>query len=348
MGLALRAWETSVYKALNSDRPMFITVLICTRDRAETLQRTLEEFLCPTNISHDDWEVIVVDNSSLDHTPQVCRTFKRRFPDHFNFCVEKKTGKSNALNAGIAAAKGDVIAFTDDDVSCAPDYLQAIRLVFSQYPVDAVQGRIRLDCEGGHPVWLDRFLGLTVGWREDANELSTLQGTLCGSNMIIKAEVFKRIGGFLTDLGPGAIGLGEETELSLRMRAAGYRLAFAPQIDAQHRLSKKRLTKGFIRRRFFQQGQAAAYYDLLPVPLYRFGLYVVKEAMVQEIAAIRHLCAGRQSEALRCQCDVRSHAGFFYQHYRFKRGLAFKESAAPADVSATQNLAENARVLGRN
>jgi len=327
---------------------MFITVLICTRDRAETLQRTLEELLCPVNVSGGNWEIVIVDNNSLDRTPQVCRTFKRKFPEHFNFCVETKPGKSNALNAGIAAAKGEVIAFTDDDVSCAPDYLQAIRMVFSQYPVDAVQGRISLDCEGGHPVWLDRFLGLTVGWREDATELSTLQGTLCGSNMIIRAEVFKKIGGFLSDLGPGAIGLGEETELSLRMRAAGYRLAFAPQIAARHRLSKKRLTKGFIRRRFFQQGRAAAYYAPLPVPLYRFGLYVVKETMIQEIAAIRHLCAGRQSEALRCQCEVRSHAGFFCQHYRFKRGLAFKASAAPADISMMHDLTKNARVLGRD
>jgi GT2 family glycosyltransferase len=312
---------------------MFITVLICTRDRADALQGTLEELLSPVNVAVDDWEVMVVDNNSLDRTQQVCQAFKQKFPNHFNFCLERKHGKSNALNAGIAAAKGHIIAFTDDDVTCAPDYLQAIRTVFAQYPVDAVQGRILLDCEGGHPTWLDRFLGLTVGWREDANELSDLQGTLCGSNMIIRAEVLKKIGGFLPDLGPGAIGLGEETELSLRMRAAGYRLAFAPQISARHYLPKKRLTKAFIRRRFFQQGRAEAYYAPLPVPLYRFGLYVLKEAVLQEISAAWHLCAQRPAEALRRQCEIRSHAGFFCQHYRFKRSLGNKTSPASGGVS---------------
>jgi glycosyltransferase involved in cell wall biosynthesis len=159
---------------------VFVTVLICTRDRAETLERTLESLLCPANLKVERWDIVVVDNGSRDHTAHVCQAFRERFPDHFSFCIEKRPGKSNALNTGVAVAKGDVIAFTDDDVTCAPDYLQAIRTVFNQYPVDAVQGRIVLECEGGHPVWLDRLLGLTVGWREDATEFTDLQGTLCG------------------------------------------------------------------------------------------------------------------------------------------------------------------------
>jgi len=332
---------------------MFISVLICTRDRGETLQQTLEALLCPANLEVKDWDVVVVDNDSQDHTARVCEAFKSRFPDHFNFCFEKRHGKSNALNAGIAVAKGDVIAFTDDDVTCAPDYLQAIRTVFSQYPVDGVQGRILLDCEGGHPVWLDRFLGLTVGWRDDATELTDLQGTLCGSNMVVKAEALKKVGPFLPDLGPGAIGLGEETELSLRIRAAGYRLAFAPQILTWHHLPKKRLTKAFIRHRFFQQGRAGAYFEALPVSLYRFGLYVVKETILQEFAALWHRCAGRQAEALRCQCEARSQAGFFWQHYLFKRSSGGRPSAGAIDVlqppsGLAERSPEEARVLTRN
>jgi glucosyl-dolichyl phosphate glucuronosyltransferase len=333
---------------------MLISVLICSRDRAEGLRRTLDALLCPENLKIKDWDIVVVDNDSQDHTAQICRDFKARFPDHFDFCHEKRHGKSNALNAGIAIAKGDVIAFTDDDVTCAPDYLESIRTVFSQYPVDAVQGRNLLECEGGHPVWLDRFLGLTIGWRDDADELSDLQGTLCGSNMVLKAEVLKKVGGFLPDLGPGAIGLGEETELSLRIRAAGYRLAFAPQILTQHHLPKKRLTKEFIRRRFYQQGRAGAYFEPLPAPLYRFGLYVVKETIVQEFAALWHSLSGRHAQALRCQCEARSHAGFFRQHYALRReagsrssGKPIGEAIRPAESSPNpaQAPAEKERIL---
>jgi glycosyltransferase involved in cell wall biosynthesis len=299
---------------------MLISILICTRSRADSLRQTLNSLFRPSNLQSSEWEAVVVDNDSDDHTAQVCQDFRERFPGHFRFLVEKKHGKSNALNSAIAAARGDILAFTDDDVLCAPDYLQGIRTVFGQHTADAVQGRVLLDCEGGHPDWLDRYLGLTVGWRDCGDEVIDLDGTLCGTNMVVRAEVFRKISGFLPELGPGVIGLGEETELSLRMRQAGCRLLYAPQILIRHRLPRKRLTKAFIRKRFFQQGRAAAYYEPLPVSHFRFGLYVVKESISNELAAIRHLCAGRPALALRCQCEARSHAGLFWQHWLFKRG----------------------------
>jgi glucosyl-dolichyl phosphate glucuronosyltransferase len=300
---------------------MLISILICTRNRADSLRQTLNSLFCPSNLQSPEWEAVVVDNDSDDHTAQVCLDFRERFPGHFRFLVEKKHGKSNALNSAIAAARGDILAFTDDDVLCAPDYLQGIRTVFGQHTADGVQGRVLLDCEGGHPEWLDRYLGLTVGWRDCGDEVIDLDGTLCGTNMVVRAEVFRKISGFLPELGPGVIGLGEETELSLRMRQAGFRLLYAPQILIRHRLPRKRLTKAFIRKRFFQQGRAGAYYCPLPVSFSRFGLYVVKESISKELAAIWHLCTGRPALALRCQCEARSQAGLFWQHWLFKRGV---------------------------
>lgn len=309
---------------------MFISVLISTRNRAESLRLTLDSLFVPTNLQSPEWEAVVVDNDSVDHTAQVCRDFRERFVGHFRFVVEKKHGKSNALNSAIAAARGDILAFTDDDVRCAPDYLESIRTVFGQHMADAVQGRVLLECEGGHPEWLDRYLGLTVGWRDDGEEVADLNGTLCGTNMVLRADVFRKINGFLPQLGPGVIGLGEETELNLRMRKAGCRLLYAPQILIWHRLPRKRLTRAFIRQRFFQQGRAHAYYVRLPASLLRFGLWVVKETIVNEVAAIGQLCAGRPALALRSQCEARSHAGFFWQHWLFTRGARRLENQVPA------------------
>ena len=315
---------------------MFISVLICTRNRAESLRLTLDSLFLPTNLQFRDWEAVVVDNDSVDHTGQVCRDLRERFPEHFRTVVERKHGKSNALNAAIAAARGDILAFTDDDVLCASDYLQGIRTVFRQHMADGVQGRVLLDCEGGHPDWLDRFLGLTVGWRDEGDQVTDLAGTLCGTNMVLRADVFRKISGFLPDLGPGLIGLGEETELSLRMRQAGCRLLYAPQILIRHRLPRNRLTKAFIRKRFFQQGRAEAYYERLPSSLLRFGLWVIKETMVNEAAAAGHLCGGHPALALRTQCEARAHAGFFWQHWLFKRGAARRLSGNPVSASEVE------------
>jgi glucosyl-dolichyl phosphate glucuronosyltransferase len=317
---------------------MFISVLICTKNRAESLRLTLDSFFLPTNLQSWDWEAVIVDNDSADDTGQVCRHFRESFPGHFRSLVEKKYGKSNALNSAIAAARGDILAFTDDDVLCAPDYLQGIRTVFSQHTADGVQGRVLLDCEGGHPDWLDRYLGLTVGWRDDGGQVTDLDGTLCGTNMVLRAEVFRKISGFRPDLGPGPglIGMGEDTELSLRMRQAGCRLLYAPQILIRHCLPRNRLTKGFIRKRFFRQGRAVAYYERLPTSLHRFGLWVIKEIIVNEAVAVGHLCVGHPALALRSQCEARGHAGFFWQHWLFKHGVARRLSGNPVSASEVE------------
>ncbi len=306
---------------------MYISVLICTRNRAESLRKTLDSLFSPASLALTDWEAVVIDNDSQDHTPDICRGFQAKFPNQFRWLIEKRRGKSNALNLAVASAKGAILAFTDDDVRCAPDYLEAIRTVFSEGNFDGVQGRILLDCEAGHPDWLDAELGLTVGWRDCGPVITELEGTFCGTNMVATARALHKVGEFLPDLGPGAIGLGEETELTLRMRKAGCHLVYAPQILVWHCLPRKRLTKEFIRRRFFQQGRAEAYYARLPVSPVRFSLYVLKTTILAEIMALWHLSSGRPAMALRRQCQARSQAGFLWQHWLFKRGAAHRPAS---------------------
>jgi glucosyl-dolichyl phosphate glucuronosyltransferase len=315
---------------------MLISVLICTRNRADSLRQTLESLFSTQNVELPAWEVVVVE-SSTDHTRDVCREFAERFPGRFRYLTERKLGKSNALNTAIGAAKGDVLAFTDDDVLCAPDYLQAIRIVFTSDALDGAQGRVLLDCEDGWPKWLDRhYLALMADLRDFGDIETDLDGTLCGTNMVVRAEVFREIGGFAPELGPEGVGMWEDTEISLRMRQAGRRLIYAPKILVRHQWPRGRLTKSFLRRRFFEQGRAEAYYAPLPASLFRFSLYVVKETVLKQMAALWHICTGRPAQALRCQCDARSQAGFLYQHWLFKRGVPRTLSGKLLSASATE------------
>ena len=311
-----------------SDLLMFISVVICTRNRADDLRRAVSSILSGGNLEQSDWELLVVETSS-DETPELCREFQRRFPDHFRFITEKKLGKSNALNTAIAEARGDVLAFTDDDILCSSDYIESIRTVFTTYSADAAQGRVLLDCEGGWPAWLDRDnLGMMADLRDWGEDLTEFKGTLCGTNMIVRANVFERSGGFAPELGPGGIGMWEDTEVSLRMRQAGCEMIYAPQILVRHQWPKTRLTKSFLRSRFFGQGRAEAFYAPLPVSFFRFGLYVAKQTLVKELASLWYLATGRPAQALRCQCDARSHAGFLWQHRLFRQGVQRELSGA--------------------
>jgi len=281
----------------------------------------VESLFCPANLEAPDWELLVIDNNSQDRTVEICREFQQRFPEHFRFVTEHKVGKSYALNTAISEAKGDVLAFTDDDVLVATDYVQSIRTVFSSFPVDAAQGRVLLDCEAGWPKWLDDTYASMADYRDYADEVIPLKGTLCGSNMIVRKALFDEVGGFAPELGPGGIGVFEDTEISLRMREKGHRLLYAPQILIRHQWPRDRLTKGFIRKRMFLHGRVNAFYDDLPASLPRFGLYVVKETIIRELQALWHLCSGRPAAALHCQCQAREQAGLFWQHRLFQRGV---------------------------
>lgn len=314
---------------------MFISVLICTRNRAASLRLTLESLFSPENLKSAGWEALIIE-SSTDDTKEICRSFQDRFPQHFRYITENKIGKSHALNTGIAAAKGDVLAFTDDDVLCDPRYIEGIRSVFATYDADAAQGRVLLDCEGGWPRWLDESYATMADFRDHGDKVIDLEGSLFGVNMVVRREVFAKVGGFAPELGPGGIGVWEDTEMSLRMKKAGCRMIYAPQILVRHQWARDRLTKTFLRKRFFGQGRVLAYYDPLPAPLFRFGLYVVKETVINELAAMGHLSVGRPVAALERQFKAREYAGFFWQHWLFKRGVARKLTHDSLALASTE------------
>jgi glycosyltransferase involved in cell wall biosynthesis len=316
---------------------MFITVLICTRNRAPDLRITLESLLIPANLGASDWEVIVVDNHSTDRTSAVCREFQKRFPHHFSFLFEPKKGKSHALNTGIAAARGEVIAMTDDDVLLAAGYLAGIRAVFSQPSVDVAQGRVFLECAGGRPPWMDREMAYVVAGRDYGDQVLECKKDLVGVNMIVRTEVFRKVGGFRTDLGPGKVGLCEDTEFTRRVYQAGLRAIYAPQIVVRHRIPPQRLTKSSMRHYYFILGRSLAHYNPLPAPLWRFGLYVGKELVLNKVKAIWLRFARRPAEALHGQCNARLQAGMLLEHWRLRRG-ASRTKSSPSPGSGDANL----------
>ena len=114
-----------------SRQPPTVSVLIATRDRADKLRGTLASLCTPANMDLPDWEIVVADNGSSDETVQVCQEFAAGFPGRVHWLVEDRQGKSNALNAGLLSVEGDVVAMTDDDVICAPDFLVETKRVFS-------------------------------------------------------------------------------------------------------------------------------------------------------------------------------------------------------------------------
>jgi glucosyl-dolichyl phosphate glucuronosyltransferase len=319
---------------------MFVTVLICSRDRGASLRRTLESLLSPTNLRSQDWEVLVViDYDAVESTGSLCRELHKNFFPQFRFLIQEDRGKSRAQNRGIAAARGDILAMTDDDVLCTPDYLQGVRNVFADQKISGAQGRILLDCEGGLPRWVSAKHQAFMSLFDHGEQLMPWTCSLSGTNMVVRTEAARDIGGFAPELGPQGAGFCEDTEFSQRLLKAGHKFVYAPQILVRHQLPRRRLTRSFFRRRYFHLGRSDAYRTPLEIPLWRFGLYVAKNWAAQEVEAVRHRCAGKPAEALDCQCEARLQAGFFLQHWRFHRG-------APRQLSRVTSWPEETAHVG--
>lgn len=298
---------------------MKVTVLIATRDRGSILRRTLTSLFCGKSLAVADWEAVVVDNGSSDNTSEVCSEFSRRFPGRFRAYRESKQGKSHALNLGIAVARGEIVAFTDDDVTCAPDYIASVQRVFAEHSTDAAQGRTFLECEGGTPDWLFSGAAQFVGSSDNGDTLiENFNQLLSGGNMIVRAEAARAVGGFAPELGAGStVGFSEDTEFSLRLRQGGYRFIYAPQIVVRVPLPRDRLTRGFFRKRYFRLGRSRAYYGPYTAPLWRYGLYVIKNCILSDTEALRHRLRGHPAVAMEARCMARFQLGFFWQHCLF-------------------------------
>ena len=110
-----------------------ISVCICTYNRCQGLRSALESVL-GQQADGVRFEVIVVDNNSTDETKQVVDGFVRRGHSNLRYSFEGRQGLSHARNAAIAVARSPLVAFTDDDVPVARDWVSTIKRAFDEHP----------------------------------------------------------------------------------------------------------------------------------------------------------------------------------------------------------------------
>ncbi|MGH9940607.1 MAG: glycosyltransferase family A protein, partial [Blastocatellia bacterium] len=113
---------------------MKISVLICTRNRAKSLEMTLRRFYEQQFAGDYSYELIVVDNGSTDETGKVIDRYAAPRPETARHLFESRRGLTYARNTAIAAATGEIIVFTDDDVLVSEDWLDEIHREFSADP----------------------------------------------------------------------------------------------------------------------------------------------------------------------------------------------------------------------
>jgi GT2 family glycosyltransferase len=228
----------------------------------------LDACVVPAEIT---WEVLVVDNNSTDDTRAVCEYFIEKNRERFRYLFEGKQGKTNALNAGIREARGEILALTDDDVIVDPHWVAEIYTAFQEYDCSAVGGRIipRWTCK--KPAWIEfngpfrhPAYGGIVNF-DKGDQAFELTATAVGANMGLRKSIFKKYGPYRPDLNRVTDLLGgEDTEYCFRLRHAGERIMYAPRAVVYHPVEKYRTSRKYLRSFAFHYGRWLVRIDGVP------------------------------------------------------------------------------------
>lgn len=198
--------------------------------------------------------MIVVDNGSTDHTSEVVDS-----ASHPAISIrrihEPRAGKSRALNAAMAQARGKALLFTDDDVVPAENWVEEMARPLLEGRCDAVAGRILLAEDLRRP-WFTHMHAL---WLAEMRELDDDSPELVGASMGANRSVFDMIGGFDEELGPGITGFGEETLLWMQMKEAGMRILPCRETFVIHHPEPSRLLRGSWLAGAVLRGRTTAY-----------------------------------------------------------------------------------------
>ena len=172
-------------------------------------------------------EVLVADNGSTDGTPDVARRVRDEvLPNLRVIDASERPGASVARNAGVRAASGDLVLFCDADDVADPGWVRAMVAALEESPL--VGGRLEPEALNDPRL---------LAWRSPPAQtrLPRAEGYLpfaMGSNMGMRADVLRKLGGFDEDLDRS----GEEPELCWRAHLAGEHLGFAPDAVVHYRL----------------------------------------------------------------------------------------------------------------
>ena len=252
------------------------SVIVCTYNRAASLSDTLESLKRQELRPGLSWEVVVVDNNSSDPTRSLVERFQREWPV-LRYRFEPQQGLSHARNRGIAAARGAVILFTDDDVCPEPDWVQRILDGMAEHGCEACGGYIAPLWESPPPPWLtQRFHGFLAIRTDRADTYRVLGDSQppFGANMAFRRGVFERVGLFDVTRGRSGATLasGEDGEFFERILANGARVMFFGDARVHHKVESFRLTKRYLRRWRYQTSRNIAENKGFPGERRAFGI----------------------------------------------------------------------------
>jgi glucosyl-dolichyl phosphate glucuronosyltransferase len=234
-----------------------VSVVLSTRNRCELLRGALDALMRQT-ADPAVYEIVVVDNNSSDETRGVVHEYVRHSTAAMKYVHETREGVSYGRNAGIAAARGTAIGFTDDDVRVAPDWVvSASEFVREHKTVQYVGGPVQPIWSAPVPDWLTRrhWSPLAIVDYGDAPFMVPDDRAVCliTANLFVRRTALDRVGWFAPEFRRC-----QDRELMLRLWRARLPGAYNPSLAAEAVVPPERLQRDFHRRWHTSHGEFLA------------------------------------------------------------------------------------------
>lgn len=250
---------------------MRFSIIIPTFNRRSSLKNTLESLL-NLNYSPENYEIIVVDNGSIDNTRQMVEAIvKSNISGRIRYYYEPVPGLLSARHKGAFESRGNILVYVDDDIEADPNWLAAIAEAFGDTETHLVGGKSLPKYESPPPNWLEAFwyrdgslsqcfyLSL-IDFGDQLTQIDPLY--VWGLNFSIRKETLFKVGGFNPECVPKDLqryqGDGD-TGLAWKIKAAGYKIVYQPQALVYHVVPNERLSIDYFVERMFSAGVSDSY-----------------------------------------------------------------------------------------
>jgi glucosyl-dolichyl phosphate glucuronosyltransferase len=329
-------------------------VLVPTHNREEMVERCVRSVLRATPSVHLDVHVTVICNACTDGSEARVQALQAAFPGRISLIVERRQGKSRALNAGIAGTTGDLVGMIDDDEEVDARWIEVAGDAFQDAGVDFIGGPYVPVWGATPPDWIPDDYLAALGAVDNGPVRRPFDrafpGMLKGGNAIIRRATLQRVGPYSEYLGPGAFARlfsCEDEDMYLRLLELGARGEYLPALVIYHYIAEARLSREYYRQWCFWRGVSMGLMDRrhpLPVP-YLAG---VPRFLWGRAARALVRLAGRPGarppkESFGDELQIWDVAGYFYgrQVYTLARFLPFTSRRRP-DSTVARALRANA------
>ena len=281
-----------------------ISIVVCTYNRAGLLERALQSLViqqCPPGL---EYELIVVDDGSTDHTADIVRELNRCTDRRVVYIHESGRGISAARNTGVHAARSEWIAFTDDDQIAEPTWLWNLWFAQGKSSAQCIGGARTLELPERVLQTLPRQTRLILGEIPCVGDLQpcTRDSLLCTGNLLLRKDLILKVGGFDESLSQG----GEDTDLLMRLRSSGLTCWFTPHAVVRHIIPPYRLESGYLTWAAMRGGDCFAVRDVREWGKWKASLTAVarigQAVSVHVPKMLWTRTRGREAETIACKC----------------------------------------------